>query len=256
MIDPRAVIDPKAELGADVTVGPFAVIGAGVQLGDGCRVGPHAVIEGPTRIGPNNTVFQFASIGACPQDKKYAGEETTLEIGEGNTFREFVTVHRGTAQDKGSTRIGDDNWIMAYCHIAHDCVIGDHTIFSNSASLAGHVIVGDHAILGGFTLVHQFCNIGAHSFCAFGSVVNQDVPPFVTVSGHMAEPHGINSEGLKRRGYDAGALRNLRRAYKILYKSGLRLEEAREHLRALSAEQPELLPLVEFLDRARRGIIR
>lgn len=256
MIDSRAVIDPRARLGENVSVGPFAVIGAEVEIGDGCWIGPHAVVEGPTRMGRDNRVFQFASIGAPPQDKKYAGEPTRLEIGDRNTFREFVTVNRGTVQDRGATSIGDDNWIMAYCHIAHDCVIGSNTIFSNNASLAGHVEVDDHAILGGFTLVHQFCRIGGHSFCAFGSVVNRDVPTYVTVSGHMAKPHGINSEGLKRHGFSAEAVQAVRRAYKTLYKQGLRLEEAKAELRRAAGEFPELEALVAFLERSERGIIR
>ncbi|MBI5463203.1 MAG: acyl-ACP--UDP-N-acetylglucosamine O-acyltransferase, partial [Gammaproteobacteria bacterium] len=201
MIDPRAVIDPTAELADDVSVGPYAVIGPDVQIGAGTVIGPHAVINGPTRIGRNNHIFQFASVGDAPQDKKYKGEPTRLEIGDGNTIREFVTINRGTVQDEGVTRIGDDNWIMAYVHIAHDCQVGSHTIFANNASLAGHVRIEDYVILGGYTLVHQFCALGVHSFTAFSSGIAKDVPPYVMVGGFAAEPHGLNTEGLKRRGF-------------------------------------------------------
>jgi UDP-N-acetylglucosamine acyltransferase len=204
LIDPRAVVDPRAQLAEDVSVGPYAVIGADVQIGAGSWVGPHAVINGPTRIGRNNRIFQFASIGEAPQDKKYRGEPTRLEIGDGNTIREFVTINRGTAQDEGVTRIGDDNWIMAYVHIAHDCEIGSHTIFANNASLAGHVRIEDYVILGGFTLVHQFCALGVHSFTAFSTGIAKDVPPYVMVSGFSAEPHGLNTGGLEAEGLQRG----------------------------------------------------
>ncbi len=256
MIDPRAAIDPGARLGANVTVGPFAVIGADVEIGDGCWIGPHAVVQGPSRIGRENRIFQFASIGEAPQDKKYAGEPTVLEVGDRNLFREGVTVHRGTVQGGGVTRIGDDNWIMAYCHIAHDCLVGNNTTFSNSASLAGHVVVDDHVILGGFSLVHQFCRIGAHAFSGFGSVINRDVPPYLMVSGQMAVPHGINVEGLRRHGMTADAILALKRAYKLIYRSGLRLEEARQALRELAQESPEVEPMLRFLADSERGIIR
>ncbi len=256
MIDPRAIIDPDAQLAEDVEVGPFAVIGPRVEIGSGTRIGPHCVIQGPTRIGRDNRVYQFASIGDAPQDKKYAGEPTRLEIGDRNTIREFVTINRGTVQDKGVTRIGDDNWIMAYVHIAHDCEVGNHTIFANSASLAGHVRVEDHAILGGFTLVHQFCALGAHCFTAFGTTLGKDVPPYVMVSGNPAHPHGLNIEGLKRRGFSAEALRALKRAYRTLYRSGLTLEAALEDLRRQAAEAPEVGVLVRFLEGQTRGIVR
>ena len=256
MIDPRAVIDPEARLADDVEVGPFAVIGPRVEIGSGSRIGPHCVIQGPTRIGRDNHIYQFASIGDAPQDKKYAGEPTRLEIGDRNTIREFVTINRGTVQDKGVTRIGDDNWIMAYVHIAHDCEVGSHTIFANSASLAGHVRVEDHAILGGFTLVHQFCALGAHCFTAFGTVLGKDVPPYVMVSGNPARPHGLNIEGLKRRGFGADALRALKQAYRTLYRSGLTLEEALARLRDQAAESPEVEALVRFLEGQTRGIVR
>lgn len=256
MIDPRAVIDPDASLAEDVEVGPFAVIGPQVEIGSGTRIGPHCVIQGPTRIGRDNHIYQFASLGDAPQDKKYAGEPTRLEIGDRNTIREFVTINRGTVQDKGVTRIGDDNWIMAYVHIAHDCEVGNHTIFANSASLAGHVRVEDHAILGGFTLVHQFCALGAHCFTAFGTTLGKDVPPYVMVSGNPAHPHGLNIEGLKRRGFSAEALRALKQAYRTLYRSGLTLEEALVRLREQAAETPEVEALVRFLEGQTRGIVR
>ncbi|MCL4315502.1 MAG: acyl-ACP--UDP-N-acetylglucosamine O-acyltransferase [Gammaproteobacteria bacterium] len=256
MIDARAVIAQDAGIEDGVTVGPYSVIGSGVEIGAGTWIGPHVVINGPTRIGRDNKIYQFASLGDAPQDKKYAGENTRLEIGDRNVIREYCTINRGTVQDKGVTRIGNDNWIMAYVHIAHDCVIGDQTIFANAASLAGHVTVGDYAILGGFTLVHQFCVIGAHCFCGMGSVISMDVPPYVMVSGHPAQPHGINSEGLKRRGFSNGALRALREAYKLIYKSNLTLSEAREQIAAKAAEHPELALLVRFLEQSQRGIVR
>lgn len=256
MIDPRAVIDPKAELADDVSVGPYAVIGPDVQIGSGTRIGPHTVINGPTRIGRNNNIYQFASLGDAPQDKKYAGEPTRLEIGDTNTIREFVTINRGTVQDAGVTRIGDDNWIMAYVHVAHDCQIGNHTILANNASLAGHVRVEDYVILGGFTLVHQFCALGIHSFTAFSTGISKDVPPYVMVSGHSAQPHGLNSEGLKRRGFSPETLAQLKQAYKTLYRSKLTLQEAIEELRVQAADSPEVGVMVAFLEKQTRGIVR
>ncbi len=256
MIDARAIVDPAAELAEDVEVGPYAVIGAGVRIDAGCRIGPHAVIEGPTRIGRDNRIFQFASVGTAPQDKKYGGEPTELVIGDGNTIREFVTINRGTVQDEGVTRIGDDNWIMAYVHIAHDCQVGSHTIFANNASLAGHVRVEDYAILGGFTLVHQFCAIGTHAFTAFGTGVAKDIPPFVMVSGSPAHPHGLNVEGLRRRGFSSEAIQELKRAYKTLYRSGLTLEEAIGRLREQAGRVPEVATMVAFLEKRTRGIVR
>lgn len=256
MIDSRAAVDPAAELAEDVAVGPFAVIGSGVRIGAGTRVGAHAVIQGPTRIGRDNQIHAFASVGTDPQDKKFAGENSRLEIGDGNTIREFVTINRGTAGGGGVTRIGDDNWIMAYVHLAHDCLIGSHTIFANNATLAGHVTVQDHAILGGFTLVHQFCRLGAHCFTAMGSAINRDVPPFVMVAGHMASPRGINTEGLRRRGFGSGRLAAIRRAYKILYRSGLRLEQARERLAAEAPDNPDVDELVRFIADSQRSIVR
>jgi UDP-N-acetylglucosamine acyltransferase len=256
LIDPHAVIDPSAELAAGVSVGPFAVIGAGVTIGRGTRVGPHTVINGPTRIGEDNHIYQFASVGDAPQDKKYAGEPTRLEIGDRNTIREFVTINRGTIQDEGVTRIGNDNWIMAYVHIAHDCRIGDHTIFANNASLAGHVRVEDYVILGGFTLVHQFCSIGAHALTAFGSGISMDVPPYVTVGGMPAHAHGMNMEGLRRRGFSEAARRTLKQAYKLLYRENLSLQDALVRLRELAAGCHEVELLVHFLENKKRGIVR
>lgn len=256
MIDRRAVVDAGAELDDDVEVGPFAVIGPGVRIDAGTRVGPHALIEGPARIGRDNLIHAFASVGTEPQDKKFAGEMSRLEIGDGNTIREFVTINRGTSGGGGVTRIGDDNWIMAYVHIAHDCLIGSHTIFANNATLAGHVSIYDHVVLGGFTLVHQFCRLGAHSFTAMGSAINRDVPPFVTVAGQMAVPRGINAEGLKRRGFSSRRISAIKRAYKLLYRSGLRLEEAVAELRRESTDNQDLRSLVDFISESERSIVR
>ena len=256
MIDPRAAIAAGAELDEGVSVGPFAVIGDGVQVGAGTRIGPHAVIQGPTVLGRDNRIFQFASVGEAPQDKKYGGEPTRLEIGDRNVIRECATVHRGTVQDAGVTRVGSDNLLMAYTHVAHDCTIGDHVILANAASLGGHIAVGDWAILGGFTIVHQFCQLGAHCFCGMGSVITMDVPPFVTVGGHPAAAHGINSEGLQRRGFSPATIGQLRHAYKRLYRSGLRLEEAIVEIDSLAAAVPELRLLVDCLRASRRGIVR
>ncbi len=256
VIHPTAIIDPRAELGADVHIGPYSVIGPDVRIGPGTRLESHVVIQGPTTIGSNNHIYHFCSLGEAPQDKKYKGEPTTLEIGDGNTIREYCTFNRGTVQDAGATRIGNDNWVMAYVHIAHDCQIGNHTIFANNSSLAGHVIVHDHAILGGFTLVHQFCKIGAHVITAVGSVVFKDVPPFVTASGYDAQPHGLNSEGLKRRGYTPETMLQLKRAYKTLYKSSLTLDEAKARLAEQQSECREIGMLLEFLNTSTRGIIR
>ncbi len=260
MIHPQAIIDPSAILAEGVSVGPFSVIGAGVEIGAGTHIASHVVIDGPTRIGRDNKIYAFAAIGGDPQDKKYAGEPTSLAIGDRNVIREYCTLSRGTAQDGGITRLGDDNWIMAYVHIAHDCRIGNNTIFANSASLAGHVTVEDYVILGGFTLLHQFCKVGAHAFTAMNSVISKDVPPFVMVSGHMAKPYGLNSEGLKRRGFSSNTLSQLRKAYKILYRSGLTLEQATEQLQAMDGvadgSAVEIDQLVDFLKDVARGIVR
>jgi UDP-N-acetylglucosamine acyltransferase len=256
LIDQRAVIDPSAKLASGVSVGPYAVIGPDVEIDAGTWIGPHAVINGPTRIGRDNKIFQFASVGEIPQDKKYGGEPTLLEIGDRNVIREYCTINRGTVQDVGVTRIGNDNWIMAYVHIAHDCQVGNNTIFANNASLAGHVNVDDYAILGGFTLVHQFCTIGAHAFTAMGSVIPKDVPPYVLVSGHMAKPYGLNSEGLKRRNFSPDSIKSLRKAYQIIYRSGLTLQEAISQLEVLAQECAEVGHLVNFLGKSKRGIVR
>jgi UDP-N-acetylglucosamine acyltransferase len=255
-IHPSAVIDPSARIGKDVAIGPFCVIGANVEIGDGTRIGPHVVIDGPTRIGVENQIHAFAALGGDPQDKKFHGERSELVIGDRNTIREFVTFNRGTADDEGVTRIGDDNWIMAYVHIAHDCIVGNRTIFANASSLAGHVTVEDYVILGGFTLVHQFCKIGAHAFTSMGSVINRDVPPFVTVAGKYAEPHGINSEGLKRRGFDKDRIMSIKRAYRTLYKSGLPLAEARVQLAEAAKDAPDVRLMLEFIDRSERSLVR
>ena len=256
MIHPSAIVHPGARLGGNVSIGAYSLIGEHVEIGDDTWVGPHAVIEGHTRIGRGNRVFQFASLGAVPQDKKYAGEPTRLEIGDGNTIREFCTLNCGTAQDAGVTRLGSDNWIMAYVHIAHDCRIGDHTIFANNAQLAGHVHVGDYAILGGFTGVHQFVHIGAHSFTAIATVLVHDLPPYVMAAGDSAKPYGINSEGLRRRGFSSTALAAIKRAYKTLYKSGLTLDQARAQLAEQAKACAEVGLLTEFLQGSTRGIVR
>lgn len=256
LIDPTARVDPDARLGRNVRIGAYAVVGPDVELGDDCEVGPHATVYGPTRMGAGNRIFQFASVGAEPQDKKYAGEETRLEIGDGNTIREFVTINRGTVQDKGVTRIGNGNWIMAYVHIAHDCTVADGVVFANGASLAGHVEVGEQAILGGFTLVHQFCRIGAYCFSSMGSCIKQDVPPYVTVSGNPATPHGINSEGLRRQGFARADILALRRAYRLVYKSSLRLEPALEKVDALARDHAPVERLAAFIRGSDRGIVR
>lgn len=256
MIHPTAIVDPSAQLEADVCVGPYAIIGAEVQIGSATSVGPHAVVKGPARIGAENRIFQFASVGEDPQDKKYHGENTRLEIGDRNTIREFTTVHRGTVQDQGVTRIGNDNLLMAYCHVAHDCVVGNNVIMANAASLAGHVHVDDFAILGGFSLVHQFCRVGQYSFSAMGSVINRDIPPYVMVGGSPTKPHGINAVGLERQGFSSEAIRQIKKAYKIIYKSGLKLDEALKALVEMGAEAPEILCLVAFLEQGGRSIIR
>jgi len=256
LIDPRAVIDPGAEIAEGVEVGPFAVIGAGVRIGAGSWVGSHAVVKGPTTLGRDSRVFQFASIGDAPQDRKYAGEPTRLEVGDRNVFREFCTVNRGTAGGRGVTTIGSDCLFMAYSHVAHDCIVGNQCIMSNCTALAGHVELGDWVILSGYAGVHQFTKVGAHAFLANNAAVTRDVPPYLLVAGSPAEPKGINSEGLKRRGFDAAQIANIKNAYRILYRSGLKLAEAAEQLRALAASQPELAPFVDFLAASERSIIR
>lgn len=256
MIDPRAVISPSAQIAAEVTIGAFSVIGADVVIGARTWIGPHAVVNGPTRIGTDNKIFQFASIGDAPQDKKYNGEPTRLEVGDRNVFREFVSVNRGTTHDQGVTRIGSDNLLMAHAHVAHDCQLGDKIVMANCATLGGHVEVGDWVNMGGFSGAHQHTKIGAHCFIANNAAVTRDVPPYVMAVGRPAEPHSVNSEGLKRRGFDEGQIRNIRRAYRLLYRSGLKLAEAIEQLERLAADQAEIRPFVDFIKRSSRSIVR
>jgi UDP-N-acetylglucosamine acyltransferase len=255
-IHPTALVAQGARLAGDVVIGPYTIIGEYVEIGAGTTIGAHAVITGHTRIGAHNRIYHFVSLGEAPQDKKYAGEPTRLEIGDHNVIREFCTFNTGTAQDRGVTTIGSDNWIMAYVHIAHDCVVGDHTVFANNASLAGHAEIGDWAILGGFTGVHQFCKVGAHVMTGIASVVFKDVPPFVMASGQPAAPYGLNSEGLRRRGFSAESLVALKRAYKILYREGNTLAEAQAKLAPEAVNHAEVQLLLDFLARAERGIIR
>ncbi|MHB8448648.1 MAG: acyl-ACP--UDP-N-acetylglucosamine O-acyltransferase [Rudaea sp.] len=256
MIHATAQIDPRAKLGANVSVGAFAVIGAEVEIGDGTTLGPHAVIEGPARIGRDNRIWQFASVGAEPQDKKYRGERSELVIGDRNTIREFTTINRGTGDGGGATRIGDDNWIMAYVHIAHDCHVGNQTIFSNNATLAGHVEVGDYAILSGFSGVHQFCRVGEHAFIGMGCLINGDVPPFVIVANDYGRPRGINSEGLKRRGFSPERIAAIKRAYKTLYVSRLPLDAARAELARAAQDAPDVARMLDFIERGQRSLMR
>ena len=260
LIHPTALIDPQAELASDVSVGPYTVIGPNVRMGARTTVGAHCVIEGHTTIGEGNRIFQFASIGAVPQDKKYAGEPTRLEIGDGNTIREFVTINTGTVQDAGVTRVGDDNWIMAYVHIAHDCQLGNHIILANAVQLAGHVHLGDWVFLGGLTGVHQFGRVGAHAMTAFQTRLAQDVPPFVTAGGNPAEAQSINAEGLKRRGFSAERIALIKQMYRLLYRQGLTLQAARQQIDALRGEVPEadadIALMQQFLTQSARGIVR
>jgi len=257
MIHATAIVHPGARLAPDVQVGAYAVIGEHVEIGPGTSIGPHAVITGHTRIGAGNRIFQFVSLGEAPQDKKYGGEPTRLEIGDHNTIREFCTFNTGTVQDVGVTRVGDHNWIMAYVHLAHDSQVGSHTVLANMVTLAGHVAVHDHVILGGGVMVHQFCRVGLHAFLAGGSIVLRDVPPYVMAGGSTsAEPHGINTEGLRRRGFSAEAIDSIRKAYKSLYRSGLGLEEAKRVIAEQARATPELQTMVDFLAASTRGIIR
>src|SRR5438876_2496717 len=251
---PTAQVDAKAELAADVEIGAYSVVGKDVRIGAGTVVGPHVVITGRTTIGARNRIFQFASVGDIPQDRKYGGEPTALSIGDDNVIREYVSIHAGTLQDRGTTTIGDRNWLLGYTHIAHDCRVGDQTTFSNNSQLAGHVTIDDFVTLGGFTGVHQFCRIGAHAMIAAGAIVLQDVPPFVTVAGAPAKPAGTNNEGLRRRGFSAGDIAVIRRAYKALYREGLSLPDAKARLGQSAAEAEVLAPLVAFLASSERGI--
>jgi UDP-N-acetylglucosamine acyltransferase len=256
LIDALALVHPDARLGTGVSVGPYSIVEAGVEIGDGTRIGPHAVIRAGTRIGARNRVFQYCSIGEDPQDKKYGGEPTRLEIGDDNVIREFCTLNRGTAQGGGVTRIGDRNWIMAYTHIAHDCAVGSGTVFANHATLAGHVVIEDHAILGGFAGVHQFCRVGAYSFAAISSVIVKDVPPFVLVAGNTAKPTGLNREGLRRHAFDAADIDALRRAYRAVYRDKLLLKDALVALDALGATSAAVARFAAFIRGSERGIVR
>jgi len=256
-IHPSAIVDPSAKLAEGVRVGAFSIIGPEVSIGAGTVIGSHVVIEGPTTIGRDNRIYNFAAIGGGPQDKKVHGERTELVIGDNNHIREYATIHRGTADDNSITRIGNDNLVMCYVHIAHDCIVGNHCILANAAALAGHAHVDDHAILGGYSLVHQFCKIGAHAFTAMGSVINRDVPPYTMVAGEYAEPKGINSEGLKRRGFSPERIASIKRGFRTIYKSGLPLAEARAELKkAAEAGDADLALLVDFIDRSERSLIR
>ncbi len=256
MIHPQALVHPDARIGENVEIGPYTVIGAGVEIGDGTRVGPHVVINGPTRIGKDNEISQFCSLGDAPQHVAYNGEPTRLEIGDRNVIREYTTFNRGTAGGNGVTRVGSENFIMAYCHVAHDCQVGDHTVFANGASLAGHVTVGDYVVFGGFTLVHQYCRLGEHCITAVGTVVYKDIPPYLVAAGYGAEPHGINIRGLRRRQFSESSIEALRRAYRILYKSRNRLHEAIEELEALATQSEQVARFVAFIKATKRGIVR
>ena len=255
-IHATAIVDASARVAEDVTIGPYSIVGPDVTVGAGCVLGPHVVIGARTRLGKRNRIFQFASIGEIAQDRKYGGEATTTTIGDDNTFREYATVHAGTAQDRGDTAIGNANLFLAYTHVAHDCVVGSHTTFSNNAQVAGHVRIDDWAVLGAFAGVHQFCRIGAHAMLAAFAVVLQDVPPYVTVQGYPAKPHGTNNEGLRRRGFTPDDILSVRRAYKTLYREGLSLDDARARLAGEAASAPALVPLATFLAESGRGIVR
>ncbi len=256
MIHATAIIDESARLADDVSVGPYSIIGAEVEIGSNTSIGPHVVINGPTCIGKDNRIFQFSSIGEIPQDKKFGGERSTLDIGDRNIIREFVSLNRGTADGIGKTVIGSDNLFMAYSHVAHDCIVGNHTVFANAASLSGHVAVGDYTILGGFTSVHQFTQIGGKAFCGLGSVVVQDIPPFSTAAGNRARTIGINKEGLKRRGFSPELIRALHRSFRILIISGAPKKEAYEKLQPLCDQYPEVEEFVSFIRNSERGIAR
>ena len=256
MIDSRALVSPQAQVAPDVEIGPYSIIGADVSIDSGTWIGPHAVIKGPAKIGKNNKIFQFASIGEDPQDKKYKGERTWLEVGDRNVFREFCTINRGTVLDRGVTRIGNDNLFMSYSHVGHDCTLGDHIVMANVATLAGHVEIGNCANLGGLSAVHQYCKIGDYSFIANNGAVTRDVPPYVLAVGQPAEPHSVNVVGLERRGFTPEQILNIRRAYRILYRSKLKLDQALEKLEEAAASQAEIRPFVDFIKRSTRSIVR
>ena len=256
-IHPSAVVDASARIAANVEIGAYSIVGAEVEIGEGTHIGPHCTIEGPTRIGRDNRVHGHAAIGGDPQDKKFAGERTELVIGDRNVFREFTTINRGTGSGGGSTRIGDDNWFLAYVHVAHDCLVGNGCVFSNNATLAGHVEIGDFVILSGFAGVHQFCRIGAHAFIGMGAFVNGDVPPFVMVAQeNYGRPRGINAEGLKRRGFDAGRIAAIKRAYRALYVSGAKLDEAKLQLAELARDSNDVRDVLQFIERGERPLLR
>jgi UDP-N-acetylglucosamine acyltransferase len=256
MIHATAIVDPAAKIAAGVAIGAYSVIGADVEIGEDTSIGPHVVIENGTRIGRDNRIFQFASIGAIPQDKKFGSESSELVIGDRNVIREFVTLNRGTGEGGGATRIGNDNWIMAYAHVAHDCIIGNHTIFSNNATLAGHVTIGDYVILSGFAGVHQFCRIGAHAFIGMGCLINGDVPPFVMVATDYGRPRGINAEGLKRRGFSPERISAIKRAYRTVYLGNRSLADARGELAAQAADSEDVATMLDFIERSERPLVR
>lgn len=256
MIHPQAIVDPRARIGNDVEIGAFSIIGPDVEIGDGCWIGPHVVIHGPTRIGAKNKIYQFSSIGEGPQDLKYAGEATHLEIGDRNVIRECCTFSRGTVGGGGITRVGSDSLFMAYVHIAHDCQVGNRVVFANNATLAGHVEVGDHSILGGFVGIHQFCKVGAHVMLGVATVSFKDIPPYLMVHGNTAKPYGLNVRGLRRRGFSEAVVAALKEAYKKIYRSGLTVEEALRELAPLTAQHPEVAVFTDFVRSAERGIIR
>jgi UDP-N-acetylglucosamine acyltransferase len=256
VIHPQAIVDSGARVGKDVHIGAFSIIGPGVEIGDGTWIGPHVVISGPTRIGPNNKIYQFCSLGEAPQHTGYKGEPTRLEIGARNIVREYCTFNRGTVGGGGVTRIGDDNFIMAYCHVAHDCHVGNRTIFANGTSLAGHVTVEDQVIFGGFSMIHQFCRVGAHVMTGISTVTFKDIPPYLLVAGNTAVPHGLNLRGLKRRNFSEEAIDALRQAYRIVYKSDLRLSEAVARLELMARTMPEVSYFVDFIKKSERGIVR
>lgn len=256
MISEHAIIDPSAKLGAGVTVGPGTIIGADVEIGEGTWIGPHVVIQGPTVIGKHNKIFQFASVGDEPQDVTYQGEATRLEIGDHNVIREFCMISRGTVKGGGLTRLGNHNFLMAYSHIGHDCMVGNQVIMVNYSALSGHVIIDDYAIIGAYAAVHQFCQVGAYAFIARATYVNKDVLPYVMIAGHTTSACGINTVGLRRRGFSSSAIDYLRRAYKVIFRKGLTVQQALSELELMKADCPEIVPMMESLMKSTRGIVR